>query len=244
MKFTRILGLVLVAIFAMGVVTASAMGAEDIYKVEGKKLEAKESKGITSHIKAGTEFTLKGEETILFVTIKSVTKCKKLKLDAAESPVIVGGLPGTSEKEKVEFEECTAELGGKACKSVAVESVATNNELVTIKKPATKEGDLGTLFKPAGGGKVFTKVKFTECGAFGNQTAEVEGTTAALVSPEKTEAVAGSLIYSESSSEEITEIEKHSGTKETVGLKFGGKKATINGTAEVELLSKEKWGGF
>ncbi len=242
MKRLKILGFALVALFAFGAVAAYAAAPEDIYKVEGKKLETGEKKEITSHIKSGTEFVLKGEKTVLFVTVKSTTRCKKLKLNAAEKPVIVGGTPGTSEKEKIEFEECTGEIEGKVCKGVSVENVPTVNELVAIKKPTTLENKLGTLFKPAGGGKVFTKVVLKECPTFGNQEATVEGSAAALVSPEKTEAVAGSLVYNEK--EEITEIEKHNGTKETVGLKSSGKKATINGTAEVELVSKEKWGAF
>ena len=242
MKRIKVIGIALVALFVMGAAAAFAVEPEHIYKVEGAKLEAGKTKEITSHIKPGTEFVLKGERTVLFITVKSTTRCKKLKLNAAEKPVIVGGTPGTSEKEKIEFEECVGELEGKPCKGVSVENVPTTNELVTIKKPAALENKLGTLFKPAGGGKVFTKVVLKECPTFGTQEATVEGTAAALVNPEKGQEVAGSLIYNEK--EEITEVEKQGGGKEAVGLKSNGKKATINGTAEVELVSKEKWGAF
>jgi hypothetical protein len=237
----KLVGLCLVAVFAMGAFAAtSAMAApEHIYKVEGTKLEAGKTQEITS--KAKTEFTLKGEEEILGVKVKSVTKCKKLKLNAGDKPVIVGGTPGKSEKEDIEFEECSATVGGSKCSSVTVESALANNELVTIVLPAGKAGKEGTLFTPASG-KVFTKIKFTKCGLFGNQSAEVEGSSTALVSPEKVEAVTGTLVYSET--EEITEIEKQGGTKEKTGLKFGGFAATINGEAEVELVSKQKWGAF
>jgi hypothetical protein len=209
------------------------------YNVEGAKLEAGQTKEITS--KAKTEFTLKGEQEILGVKVKSVTNCKKLKLNAADKPVLVGGEPGKSEKEDIEFEECSATLGGSKCSSVTIESALANNELVTVVSPAGKRGKLASLFTPASG-KVFTKIKFTKCGLFGSQSAEVEGSSTALVGSEKTEAVTGTLVYSET--EEITEIEKLNGTKEKTGLKFGGFAATINGEAEVELVSKEKWGAF
>lgn len=235
MKRIRILGLALVALFAFGAVAAYAAEPEDIYKVEGSKLEGKEE--ITS--KAKTEFILKGTGPL---GIKSETKCKKLKLAAAEKPVIVGGQPGKSEKEKIEFEECTGTVGGSKCSSVSIESASTNNELVSIVAPSGKKEKLATLFTPASG-KVFTTIKLTKCGIFGSQEAKVEGTSAALVSPEKIEAVTGTLVWNEK--EEITEVKKHgSSSSEKVGLKFDGNAATINGEAEVELVSKKKWGAF
>ncbi len=233
----KLVGLCLVAVFAFGAVAAAeASAAEYIYKVEGKKLEAGAKEEITS--KAKTEFVLKGTGPL---GIKSETKCKKLKLNAAEKPVITGGIPGKSEKEKIEFEECTATVGGVKCSSVTVESASTNNELVTVVLPATKAGKLATLFVPASG-KVFTKIKFTKCGIFGNQSAEVEGSSAALISPEKVEAVSGMLVWNEK--EEITETEKSNGERGKDGLKFDGNAATINGEAEVTLVSGKVWGAF
>jgi hypothetical protein len=234
MKRTKIIGLALVAVFALSAV-ASASAAEYIYKVAGTKLEAGITKEVAS--KAAKEFTLKGEA----FGIKSVTKCKTEKLNAAEKPVIVGGQPGKSEKEKVEFGECTATLGGAACKAAIVENVPTVNEIVTIVLPAGKAGKLATLFTPTTGG-IFTTIKLKECGAFGSQEAKVEGTSAALDSPEKVEQVSGNLVWNEA--EEITKVKTFAGTEPTVGLKFGGKAATLNGEASVELVSKENWGVF
>jgi hypothetical protein len=237
MKHIRIIGLALVALFVMGAAATSAMAApEHIYKVEGKKLETGETKEIRS--KAKTEFVLVGTGPL---GIKAETKCKKLKLNATEKPDIAGGTPGTSGKEKIEFEECTATLGGSKCSSVTIESALANNELVTVVAPAADAGKLGTLFSPASG-TTFTTIKLSKCGIFGTQEAKVEGSTVALVSPEKTEAVVGTLVYS--SSAPITETEKQNGTKTADGLKFDGNAATINGEAEVELVSKEKWGAF
>jgi hypothetical protein len=232
----KLVGLCLVAVFAFGVVAAAeASAAEYVYKVEGKTLSG--NKEITS--KAKTEFTLTGEESILGAKVKAITKCTKLKLNAAEKPVIVGGTPGKSEKEKIEFEGCTATLGGSKCSSVTIESASTNNEIVTIVLPASKAGDLGILFTPATG-KIFTTVKLSKCGIFGSHEAKVEGSSTALASTG--EAVVGTLTYSET--EEITKIKKSSGAEETTGLKFAGNPSKINGVAEVELVSKEKWGVF
>lgn len=235
----KLAGLCLVAVFAFGaVVAAEASAAEYVYKVNGKILAATEKKPITS--KAKTEFTLTGEETVLGLKVKAITKCKKLKLAATE-PVIVGGTPGKSEKEKIEFEECTATLGGSKCSSVTIESASTNNEIVTIVAPSGKAGKLAILFTPASG-TVFTTIKLKSCGIFGSHEAKVEGTSTALVNPEKIEQVVGDLVWSES--EEITKIKKSSGAEEGTGLKFAGNPAKINGEAEVELVSKEKWGVF
>ncbi len=84
--------------------------------------------------------------------------------------------------------------------------------------------------------------KLNECGIFGNQEMNIEGTTAALVNPGKVEAVAGVLTWSEA--EQITKVKMSNGEETTVGLKFAGNPATINGEMEVELVSKEKWGVF
>ncbi len=238
MTRTKLVGLCLVATFAFGAVAAAqASAAEYIYKVAEKELASGATKEIKSSIKK--EFVLKGKGVL---NVESVTKCTTLKLNAAEKPVIVGGKPGKSEKEKVEFGGCTATVGGVKCTSVEVENVLTNNEIVTVVAPAKLKGRLASVFTPATG-KVFSKVKLNKCGILGNQKAEVEGTTAALDEVEKTEAKAGTLVYSAGESE-ITEIEKFGGKTEKVELTNEKKKATIEGQATVELVSGEVWGVF
>ncbi len=234
MKHIRIIGLTLVAAFAMSAVAAtSALALSHTYSVEKKELLANETREIRSS--AATEFTLKGKGAL---NVEAVTKCKKLKLNAGLHPVIVGGVPGTSKNESIEFEECSATVGGVKCTgAVEIESPATNNELVTIVKPAELAGKLATLFVPASG-KVFSKIKLNKCGILGNQTATVEGTTAAFV-PSEAESVLGMLAWNEK--EEITEIEKQGGAKATVGLTSDSKLATLNGEATVELVSGLKW---
>jgi hypothetical protein len=238
MKRIRAIGLALVAVFAMGAVAAAeASAAEYIYKVAGPKLEAGKTKEIKSSAKKA--FVLRGKGVL---EIEAVTTCKALKLNAAEKPVIVGGKPGTSEKEKVEFGECTATVGGAKCEKVEVTNVSTKNEIVTVAAPASLKGRLATLFSPTTGTE-FSKVKLIKCGIFGNQTATVEGTSAALDEVEKTEAKAGTLVYAVGSSE-IIEVEKFGGAKAKVELKSGPTKSTIEGEATVELVGGESWGVF
>jgi hypothetical protein len=234
MKRMRVIGLTLVAALAIGAVAASgASAAEYIYKVNGVKLEAGITKAISS--KAKTPFILKGE----IIGLKSETKCNKLKLAATEpAPVIKGGTPGTSE-EKIVFEECSGTLGGSPCKGVTVENTPALNEVVTVVLPAANAGKLATLFTPKTG-TLFTTIKLKECG-FVSTEGKVEGTSAALGS--EGEAVVQTVTWA-APAEEITKVKKSSGAEVTVGLKFGGNAATLEGIAEVELTSKEKWGTF
>jgi hypothetical protein len=238
MKRIGVIGLALVAISVMGGMSASSALANCElslgYCILGVPLLAGETREIDAS--AGKEFVLRGEA--LFV--KSVTKCPTLKLNAAQKPVIKGGMPGTGEKQLVEFEGCKATLGGTACTSVEVQNAATLTEQVMVLKPAG--GKLATFFKPTNGTN-FTTIKLNSCGGFGSQTATVTGTTAAYDEPLLTEKVTGLLLYLVGT-EEIKEVEKSGGAKQVVGLEFGGNPATLEGTAEVLLVSKEPWGVF
>src|SRR6202035_1140809 len=153
------------------------------------------------------------------------------------TPLIKGGIPGTSE-EKVVFENCSGTLGGSACKLVTVENTPVNNEIVTVVLPAAKAGKLATLFTPKTG-TVFTTIKLKECGIFGSTEGKVEGNSAALGSVGK--AKAQTLTWVEGA-EEITKVKKFgAGGEATVGLKFGGKVSSLEGVAAVELVSGEEW---
>ena len=231
MNRMRIFGLALAAMFALSAIAATAaMATTDIYQIGGAKLEAGETREIKSSMKS-TSFVLEGTGPL---GIKVVTTCTSLKLDAADDPVLLGGEPGKSGREAIEFSGCTATLGGSKCSSVTVESAQTNNELVDV--DAKKE--LAVLFTPASGTK-FSEVKLKSCGIFGSQSAAVEGTTAALV-PSTKEAVKGELVWN--AKEEITEVLKlGSSTGQKVGLTSDGNKATLNGEAFVELSSGKEW---
>jgi hypothetical protein len=225
MQYIKLIGVCLMAIFGACILTTSAAAAEDIYRIEGIELEAGETVGITASAK--TEFSLKSKGAL---EIEAVVKCKKLKLKESEGPEIIGGDPGTSAKEVIEFEECSATVGGSKCSSVEITNAPMNNELVTVRAPSGLSGKLATLFTPVSG-KELLKIKLNKCGIFGSQAATVEGTTAAVTSPEGVFEPEGEWAWNEK--EEITEIEKHNGTKGTVGLTSDGKKSTLEGVAKV-----------
>jgi hypothetical protein len=227
MRYIKLVSVCLTAIFGVCLVATGATAA-GVYKIDGIELEAGETLVIEASAK--TEFIFKAKGAL---EIEAVVKCKKLKLKESEEPEVIGGGPGTSAKEVIEFEECSATLGGAKCEKVTVEGASLNNELVTIVLPSGKKGGLATLFTPASG-KVFIKSKLTKCGIFGTQAATVEGTTAAATSPEGVFEPEGEWAWSET--EEITEIEKANGTKEKVGVTSNGKKFTLQGAAQVKLL--------
>ncbi len=238
MRHIKIFGLALVALSAAGAMmasSASAVATQLHYLVGGHGLAPGETRLILAKIAAGTEFVLTGET----FGVEAVTKCKKLKLNPNDDPVIVGGLPGTSLRNLIEFEECTANVGGAACKEVKVHNVLTKSELVMVLKPAAKAGLTGALFTPENG-TTFTTILLKECGIFGSTNAEVTGTTVALASPENTDQLFGKLTWNKA--EDITEVEGRDGTKRKDGLKFAGNPATLNGTAEVWLETDELWG--
>jgi hypothetical protein len=241
MKRISIIGLALMAVMAMSAIAASsAMANCELalgYCVLGKPLGA----GQIQLIKATAEspFVLEGE----VLGVKSIIKCTSLNLNAAEHPIIKGGMPGTGEKQRVEFTGCTSTLAGSSCTSTIVHNVTTLTEQVMILKPTTLAGRLATLFRPATGG-VFSKILQSGCsGIIKEANAEVTGTTAALDEPTLVEALTGLLLYRKGANE-ITEVEKFGGAKEPVGLKFGGNTATLEGTAGVSLANDDLWGVF
>jgi hypothetical protein len=212
-------------------VVASAAGAEYIYKVNKAPLEVGKTKEVRA--KAKTSQVMSGE----FLGTKFRVTCKKLKLVAAEKPIIKGGVPGRSEKETFALEEC----GTTICEKVTVETGSLENEIVTVVQPATEAGKLAVKYKGSDGSNLFAKIKLTCLGV--SFTVDCEGTVAWLDGPEKMEQRIGTLI-GKAGAEEITEVEKSTGTKEKVGLKCEGKLATFEGESEIELVSEENWGIF
>jgi hypothetical protein len=212
-------------------VVASAAGAEYIYKVNKAPLET----GITREVraKAKTSQVISGE----FAGTKFRITCKKLKLVAAEKPVIQGGVPGKSGKVTFVLEEC----GTSICEKPTVETGSLENEIVTVVRPATEAGKLAVKYKGSNGSNLFAKVKLTCLGI--SLTFYCDGTVAWLDSPEKVEQRAGTLI-GKVGTEEVTEVEKSTGAKEEVGLKCEGKPVTFEGETEIELVSEENWGIF
>jgi hypothetical protein len=222
MRYVKSIGLCLtIASVVCAIATTEASAVEDVYKVNGNKLETNETREIVAG--ASEEFAFRGKGLL---EVEEVVKCKKLKLDEGEYPEVIGGVPGTSAKEKIELEECSATVGGTKCSGVEIENTAMNNELVTVVAPSGLKGKLATLFTPASG-KVLFKIRFKSCGLLGSPTAEVEGTTAAETSPEGVFEPEGTWAWSEK--EEITEVETSKGKKIAVGLVAGGKNQAMQG---------------
>jgi hypothetical protein len=241
MKRISIIVLALLAITAVSAIaSSSALALCHLtlgYCVNGTPLGAGESREIDAEVKAGSEFTLKGES----LGFKSETKCKKLHLNAAQKPLIIGGMPGTGAKQLIEFEGCSATLGGAACTGgVTVSNAATKTEQVMVDTPTTLKGRLATLFTPAG--TVFSTIKFKECGIFGSPSFIVTGSTAALDSPVLVEQPHGLLIWNDT--QVIKEVLKLDGTAVKPELKAEGNPATLNGESLVLLVSKQPWGVF
>jgi hypothetical protein len=227
-KRVLVLGLIALPCALASIATGSALGAEYIYKVNKTTLGAGHDE--VEALKAKTSLTI--SSTIL--GIKFEVTCKSLKLDAAEEPVIKGGVPGTSARNKFEFSGCEGNIGGTKCEKVAVEGGHLAGEIVTVVLPASKAGDLATKFSPSG---TFATVK---CGEF---KCEITGSIAMLDSPEKAEQPVGDLI-AKTGTEEITEVEKSNGSKESVRLKCSEARATFAGESELSLVSSDSWGVF
>lgn len=221
----RVLVLGLIAIpCAFGLIaTGSALGAEYIYKVNKTTLGTGQDQ--VEALKAKSNQAISGT----VIGIKFEVICKSLKLDAAEEPVIKGGVPGTSARDKFEFSGCEGPSGLKC----TVEGGHLAGEIVTVVLPASKAGELATKFT----GGTFATVKCA-----GVQF-EITGSTAMLDSPEKAEQLVGTLI-AKTGTEEITEVQKSNGSKESVGLKCNGARATFAGESELTLVSNSSWGVF
>jgi hypothetical protein len=237
MRRTLIIGLTLVATYAFGFATSvSAMGAEYTYKVNKANLLVGQAEEVT--LQAKTSQTM--SSSILGIKLEIV--CKKLKLDGAEEPIIKGGIPGTSARDKFDFSECKAKLENLECREVTVEGGHLQGEIVTVVLPSTKAGELATKFSPSSSGTPFATIKLGNCGG-SSFTVKCEGTIVLLDTPEKTEQSIGTLV-GKKGNEEITEVQKSTGAKEKVGLRCSGVLMTFEGESEMALVSKASWGIF
>jgi len=153
MKRIRILGLALVAVFALSAVVAVAAQATEapFYKVAGKRLESGKTEEISSHAGTGG-FTL--------TATGKVVKCSTLTNNAGATAIgSNAGVPGTS-SETLEFSGCTVTGNGEPCKvTEPIKTTALKNEL------ALNEGltSIVVEFKPSTGTE-FATLKFTGTG--------------------------------------------------------------------------------
>lgn len=229
-KSTLTTGLVLIA---FGSAVAPALGAEYVYRVNKATLGVGEAQAVA--LKAKTNQVISSSVD----GFKAEVICKRLGLNEADEPVIRGGKPGTSARDRFEFAECEGKTEGHKCEGVTIENNLSAGEIVTVALPVGKAGQLATKFGSAG--TTFMTIKFNKCILGLSFSIKCEGTVVMLNLPKGSEQQIGSLV---AGAEEVTEIQKSTGTKEKVGLKCENAVASFVGESELDLLSKAVWGVF
>lgn len=226
---TKVLGLCLVALFAMsGFAAAQASAIEFAWHVNGSKLEAGQEKELTT--KAKTNQVLKGE--VLFVKVEIT--CKEVK--AAAGAKIIGGVPGTS-SETVEYSGCTVQSpSGCTIKGGTITTKPLKDEIV--EGVGSSAGKALLLLTPKEG-TTFAEPKLE--GGFFCQTVAVKGSVLAEANPQGTEVTTGVLKFEPANGKEYKNSKKE--TKKA-GLTAGGNPSTVSGEVEAELKPSEKFGAF
>jgi hypothetical protein len=177
-------------------------------------------------IKGGT-YTLKSKLAGVAATIV----CKKMK---AKNPLIIGGEPGRSEAEALEYTECSSEkpaqcvVNSLGAPAGTIDTEPLDAELV---ENAAKT-EIENLFLPKSGTKfvgILYSNKGTEnCALKGNEF-PVEGTSLTLIDPQETESEEQLLLSEPASSAYLNS----KGESKTAELTLGGNPATLSGTASV-----------
>jgi hypothetical protein len=177
-------------------------------------------------IKGGT-YTLKGKVGGATATIT----CSKMK---AKNPLIIGGEPGRSEAEALEYTECVSTAPTKCVvNSLGAPAGTINTEPLDAELVEnTAKTEIENLFLPKNGTKfvgVLYSNKGTEsCVLKGNEF-PITGTSLTLIDPQETESEEGTLLSEPKSKEYINS----KGETKTAELKLGGEPATLTGTASV-----------
>ena len=242
MSKVRLILLSMLAVFAASAVasaSAAAAGCEEaggekcLWTLEGKILPAGEMRELK--VVPTATFTLKGKASGAKVTLKST------EIDLKEAKIL-GGNPGTNYG-SILFKNVTVSEP-KECKVTNKEVITEplKSELVELVKGKVPQKVDDLLFEPEKAGGVFAKIAFEnnpKCSLAG-VTAEVAGNIQSEPSPRNTETVKAKL---KTQGKEEWEFRRKG---ETVShksqLEFGGEPATLEGTAELELIKGEKWG--
>jgi hypothetical protein len=167
MKRIKVLGLAIVAAFAMSAVGASAAVSAIVegpfWKVEGVRL----ANGAAKEIRVTGTSTRQELKTSIGVKIK----CEKVMVEATPTPEIVGkplGWGGTSIEKLRYTGNCVVEGDGSTCKVKGGE-VKTENLANREGYEGERTGNLLTGLKPEGTNKVFAKLKFEGTCTFGSE---------------------------------------------------------------------------
>jgi hypothetical protein len=253
MKQIRILGLIMLATFALSaIVVTAAQASGPFYKLNGIRLLEKEKEEITATAQKMFIFNAPGLAGFTIV-------CKKLKFKAGAEIIGSSGANSSTTKETPELEECVLGGGGEKCriKKETIKFEPGKNTLAYPKKvPALGDAEL-VLFQPEKKGGALFGIEF-EPEPGGKCTFEgvlfIEGSLAWEAQNGKKEPF--------KLKEKVAETEivlVHSPTKavaeacaENAGevtcikpkLTFLAKIASLEGAAGLTLKSKSIWGVF
>jgi hypothetical protein len=250
MKRIKIIGLALLAVFALGAISATMAQAAEApyYGVESKRLGAGEEKKIS--VEQLSEYKLTAAGVAITCKKSSVVAGATINGSAA-------GEPGTS-KEKITFSECTV-AGNGTCTvgngtSKEIQTEALKNELVY--DAGSKESkSVGVEFTPETG-NVLSKVTLVGagCSPVSAGVLAVEGQVVAQALGGKTPtefllelgkapvlAVAGAVKFPTPAIKSIILFKAGVGTQKSVSLKFAGIASSLVGESKIELSPSEKW---
>lgn len=221
----RMVGAALVAAFALGAVAStSAMAVGPIWKVAGAKLEAAKSEALTG--KQTANFVLKGKA---FGFIEVAVTCKK----ESATGKIIGGEPGTGEA-TIKFTECSS----SSCTPTEPIEAKTKSELVYYTKAEKKL--IGEVFFAKEASGIIATIECTGLKAelTGNVGAELLTTvgTNDKDEPNNPEHASGYAMFDGTNAQTY---ENAKGEGKTAELKWEGKAASLEGTAEVTLNSEK-----
>lgn len=216
---------VLFALGAFGVAQASAISF--VWKVNGKTLEAKSEKTLTSKAKGAAVL----KATV--VGVKVEIKCTEVATPGAK---IIGGTPGTS-TETVEYKGCTvAKPSGCKVKGEAITTNPLKDEIV--EGVGASAGKALIRFFPATG-ETFAEPKLE--GGLLCLSLAVKGTVLAEANPQKEEVETGILKFEPA---EGKKYKNSKGEEKAAGLTVGGSASTVTGEVETKLSPVEKFGVF
>ena len=263
----RVLLVSLLAVFAIGAVAAgSASGAVRVWKscekvtagtgqfekntCEGAagtkewkivELIAGKTKAVTTL--KNTPYTLKSAVGGAEVLIKCTT-------EKGEVEKINGGAPGTDEAKTLKFSGCVVEKPLKCVvrSSEPLGEVGTieTKELKSVLVENPTKTKVEELFEPKAIGGNFVVVEFKNKGleecVLKNKVFPIEGTVVAEISNSKVFQIKATITAEATGSKKYINA---AGEEKEAKLSLGPlNPATLKGTTEVELVSKEAFGGF
>ena len=175
----------------------------------------------------GGEYKLKSKLAGASATIT----CKKMK---AKNPLIIGGDPGRSEAEGLEYTECVSTLPAKCVvNSLGAPAGTINTEPLDAELVEnTAKTEILNLFLPKKGTKfvgILYSNKGTEVCALKGNEFPIEGTSLTLIDPQETESEEGTLLSEPASKEYVNS----KGEIKTAELTLGKEPATLVGSASV-----------